>query len=129
VSPDKYQLTVQTLYFDKHVQSISIQEGKESEFNISLKLPACPDPVKRLSDEEKGRSRICAVHQERLRSGIVRIVYGLVVANKSGADGEFPNSNRVYYGGCVAFCYERAEVLFCQRCRRAELKWEKNNIK
>ena len=123
VRPGEYQLSAQTLYFDEFVMRISVEGGKNSEFNIALKLHICTDPVKRLSVEEKRTSRNCQVHQERLRLGVVPIEYGLVLRSDGEASGSFPNSNLVYYGGCVVDCYEKAEVLFCQSCRKAELKW------
>lgn len=128
VRPGEYELSAQTLYFDKFVRRISVEEGENSEFNIALQLRSCLDPVKRLSVEERRKSLNCEVHQERLLLGVVPIAYGLFL-RPDGVRGPFPNSNLVYYGGCVADCDEKAEVLFCRSCRNAEIELGRKRTK
>lgn len=125
VRPGKYELTAQSVYFEDFARNISVEAQTENRFDVTLELPSCPDPVKRLSDEEKSRAGVCELHRERLKVGIVPIEYGLILVSDDDPGRVFPNSKFVYYGGCVAGCHEKAEVLFCPTCRKLESKWRR----
>jgi len=40
----------------------------------------------------------------------------------------FPESNLLVWGGCMVGVEKKAENLYCQSCRNAELKWRKKSI-
>jgi Carboxypeptidase regulatory-like domain len=124
VAPGKYELSIEGQGFEKHVEMISIENGNDKVLTVALMFRQCPDPVKRLSAKVKSAYRFCEVHRKRLRLDTAPISYGLVIRDFGVVNKYFPNSNRVAYGGCVVDCYKKAEVLYCQSCRVAELKRE-----
>jgi hypothetical protein len=121
IKPGRYELSVESLGMEKHVERLLIKQGEEKELDITLGLHHCPDPIKRLSRDARSKVRYCSVHRKKLRLGVVPIVYGLVVV-ADDASKEFPNANWEYYGGCVADCYEKAEVLYCPQCRKGHFE-------
>ncbi|HJQ24160.1 MAG TPA: carboxypeptidase-like regulatory domain-containing protein [Blastocatellia bacterium] len=122
IKPGGYELSAEFLGSEKHTEGLQIQEGSEKEFKIILGPHQCPDPTKRLAEEEKAKPHYCSVHRRRLRVDVVPIEYGLVVLSSEDRRETFPNANWVYYGGCVVDCYKKAEILYCPVCRKAELK-------
>lgn len=121
VSRGNYRLLVEAFGFEASVKQIFVTPEQYQPINIKLSLRKCPDPVIRLSKEEKSKRQICPVHNKALRLGIVPVVYGLVVVPDVASN--FPNAHSVYYGGCIIGCYDKAEVLYCSMCRKAESKW------
>ena len=97
---------------------------------LESKFEAPPDTVSYIpSDFEEGKTR-CEVHGDLLHKDKVEIAYGLVgfkVGYIEAQEKLFPNSNKLYYGGCVITdeSPKYAEVLYCPKCRRAESKWSK----
>ena len=122
LSPGRYELTVESLGFEKHIGIVSVDNESDRELKVTLRPHQCPDPVKRLSEAEKQAKRFCEVHHKKMRLDIVPIAYGLVVldVDMNVMKQEFPNANRIYYGGCIIDCYKKAEVLYCPSCRSAE---------
>jgi Carboxypeptidase regulatory-like domain len=129
VAPGKYELSIESWGFEKHVEMISIENGNDRELRVALMFRQCPDPVKRLSAKVKSSYRFCEVHRKRLRMDTAPISSGLVVLDFDVVNKYFPNSNRVVYGGCVDDCYKKAEVLYCQSCRAAELRRKSVNLR
>jgi hypothetical protein len=129
VAPGKYELSIESPGFEKHVEMISIENGNDRELRVALMLRQCPDPVKRLSAKVKSAYRFCEIHHKRLRLDTVPISYGLVVLDFDVVNKYYPNSNRVVYGGCVDDCYKKAEVLYCQSCRAAESRRKSANLR
>jgi len=127
VRPGMYELSAEMPYFEKLAKNISIETQQESQFDVTLELHQCPDPVKRLTGEEKKTAPLCVAHHQQLKVGIVPIEYGLIVVPDDDPSKLFPNSQVIYYGGCVGDCYEKAEVLFCPICRELESKWRKEH--
>jgi Carboxypeptidase regulatory-like domain len=122
VAPGQYELSIESPGFGKHIEMISIENGNHRELRVALTFRQCPDPVKRLSAKVKSAYRFCEVHHKKLRLDTVPISYGLVVLDFDAVNKYYPNSNHVAYGGCVIDCYKKAEVLYCQSCRAAELR-------
>jgi hypothetical protein len=127
VKPGTYELTAEAFYFEKLVKKISIKNQQENRFDVKLDLHQCPDSVKRLREEEKRSAKVCEFHEVRLKVDVVPIDYGLIVIPDDDPGKLFPNSNMIYYGGCVVDCYEKAEVLFCPICRKLESEWRKEH--
>ena len=80
-------------------------------------------------DFKAGKDR-CEVHGVALERDKVKIVYGLIEFKAGYIEAKrrlFPNSNTVYFGGCVITddSPKYAEVLYCRRCREAETEWGK----
>lgn len=125
VSSGSYELTAETPYFQKLSKTISIKDQTETQFDLTLDFRQCPDTIKRLTEEEKRAVTVCGLHHEQLKVGVVPIEYGLIILADDDPGRLFPNSKMIYYGGCVADCYEKAEVVFCPFCRRLESKLRK----
>lgn len=76
----------------------------------------------------------CEVHGEILQLDIIPVSYGLSVPVDPKSYQEywdarlhlFPHSNLTMDGGCIEGP-ERAEVLYCQKCRDAEAKWQREH--
>jgi hypothetical protein len=68
--------------------------------------------------------KICEVHQEKMIPDSVWVAYGLHRDSKEIRDVKammFPNSNKIYYGGCLLMWWEPYKcVLYCPRCREDE---------
>ena len=84
--------------------------------------------------------RRCEVHKQPLRTERVRIVYGLMGYRKGfwkAHEKYFPNDNFYIGGGCVEEnrrfwkcempASQFGEVSFCQKCRVASAKWERQH--
>src|SRR5262245_25273300 len=93
----------------------------------------------------------CALHGERMRLGLAEIAYGLPKAEfgypndlahiwqnirqkirrrfsyDEAARKYFPESNLCVGGGCEVGVEKKAETLYCQSCRNAELSWRKKH--
>ena len=78
----------------------------------------------------------CEVHNNALIKGKARMVYHhippddeYIRAYRAAAVKEFPNSNRVFNGGCTGAplgypeVTDEIEVTYCPKCRAAEEKW------
>ena len=68
----------------------------------------------------------CEIHHIGLMKDTVDMGYGLVPPNPEFEKAEerlFPYSNRYLLGGCVVQAENAAEVLYCPKCREAELEW------
>ena len=94
----------------------------------------------------------CPMHGERMRLGQAEILYGLPRAEfghpndlahiwqnvwqkirrrfsyYEAARKHFPESNLLVWGGCQVGVVKKSEMLYCQRCRNAELKWRNKSI-
>jgi hypothetical protein len=75
----------------------------------------------------------CEAHGEILQLDIISVSYGLVAFDPKSYEEYwdarhrlFPHSNLWMNGGCVEGP-ERAEVLYCQKCRDAETKWQREH--
>lgn len=121
IQPGRYELTATFLGAETHKEQLLIRPGEEKGIHITLGVHRCPDPVKRLSGEEKRKTPYCSIHGEKLRLDVVPIEYGLVM-KADDASAEYPNAHWIYYGGCVADCYKKAEVRYCSECRKADLE-------
>ena len=128
VKPGIYELTAEAFYFEKFIKVVSIEDGRQNRFDPVLELHKCADPVKRLSKGQKRAVTICKLHNDPLKVGAVPIEYGLIIVADADRSRLFPNSNLVYYGGCVSDCYKKAEVMFCPVCRKLELTWRKEHF-
>jgi TonB family protein len=93
----------------------------------------------------------CPLHGERMRPGLADISYGLPKGESSypndlahiwqnirqkirrrfsyneAARKYFPESNFWVGGGCMVGVENKAETLYCQSCRNAELNWRKKH--
>jgi len=94
---------------------------------------------------------ICSLHGERMRLGLTNILYGLPEAEigspndlahiwqkirqkirrrfsyYEAAGKYFPESKLWVWGGCMVEIEKKAETLYCQSCRNAELNWRKKH--
>ncbi|PYS51016.1 MAG: hypothetical protein DMF68_05600 [Acidobacteria bacterium] len=111
------------------------------EINFVYKLPEFSDTINHIPPESKGKR--CPVHGELLKRDKVEIIYGLIEFKPEYLEAEkrlFPYANTEDYGGCVIdnvvnpcdgtevqASPKYAEVLYCQRCRIAEAKWNKTH--
>jgi hypothetical protein len=90
------------------------------------------DTIDMIPSDYKEVETRCKVHHIPLKKDKVELIYGLM-----GFDGDyrkarkrlFPNSNQEAYGGCVVDNPIYAEVLYCEKCRKAEMKWEEQQKK
>ena len=87
------------------------------------------DRLKMLFEQKRDGTEICQVHKDNLEADRVRIAYGLIILPQEYLEAEerqFPNSNKVAYGGCVwrEDSPEFAYVFFCTQCRDEETRWE-----
>jgi hypothetical protein len=81
------------------------------------------------SEQEEG---VCAVHNDRLSTSIVRLGYGLLtapgIAYRTARKTEFPHSYLYANGGCVSNPFFRwARVRACPKCNAAEKEWLKTH--
>src|SRR5262245_22520787 len=94
----------------------------------------------------------CPLHGERMRLGLADIRYGLPnpeivypndlahiwqnIRHKIRRRFSYDEAERKYFpesrlwvgGGCMVEVKKKAETLYCQRCRNAELKWRNKSI-
>lgn len=125
VKKGRYEVSAEIFWSAKYIEIFALEGEPDKEFHISLGPHECPDSVKRLPTREKRKVHFCSLHRVKLQLSIVPIEYGLVVLDDRDASTNFPHSSWVYYGGCVIDCYEKAEVLYCPKCRKAELEWQR----
>lgn len=100
------------------------------DLKLDSKLEAPPDTVSYIPSDFKEGVTHCKVHGTILRKDKVEINYGEVEYEDGYVKAMkrlFPNSNKDVEGGCVITdeSPKYAEVLYCQKCRRAEAKWVK----
>jgi TonB family protein len=94
----------------------------------------------------------CLLHNEVMQLDIVPIEYGLPPARieyakvdvisffrgtwddlthresyREASFKKFPNSNMTAGGGCIVGEEQKAEVLYCPKCRAVEMKWRKSH--
>ncbi len=75
-------------------------------------------------------TRRCRVHSRELQRGTATISYGLIrfPAHFLIAQRElFPCARTFVLGGCKIGTEKSREVLYCEDCREAELKWRHDN--
>jgi hypothetical protein len=80
-----------------------------------------------LSISEAISNRKCEVHGVVLQKDVVPLDYGLIGFDFKEAKARrslFPHSRFNLNGGCVVDRYTRAEVLYCDQCRKAERGWK-----
>lgn len=93
-----------------------------------------PPPIFKESEEQ------CEVHKQRLRVEMVRIGYGLMMYKKGYLKAQrkyFPNDNFSIDGGCVITTRQYGkceipppqfgEISYCQKCREASAKWNREH--
>jgi|SRR5215831_19233831 len=109
---------------------------------VTTAAPVCP-PI----PEET-----CPLHGERMRLGLAEIRYGLPnaeivfpndlahiwqnIRHKIRRRFSYDEAERKYFpesrlwvgGGCMVEVEKKAETLYCQSCRNAELKWRKRSV-
>jgi TonB family protein len=93
-------------------------------------------------DPEDVQGHSCEIHRVPLVKDRVEINYGLVEFRSGYLNAEkkfFPNAHSKAFGGCVleaqTYCDGTTvqtsprfqEVLYCPKCRRAEMQWSKKN--
>lgn len=93
-----------------------------------LKVPK----LEALSAEEAQKFAQCSLHKETMKTNEVRVYYGLPdVSNPywKVRGVEFPNANSSVHAGCVSTpeSPDVRQVLFCEKCRKAEEAWIKLN--
>lgn len=96
--------------------------------------PAKRDKIRRLSQEEREKlgNKLCEVHGEELQLDVIPISYGLIRYQQTyykAREAQFPHSNLEYLGGCEVEAENKAEVLYCSKCREAETLWIKEHGK
>src|SRR5215813_9141000 len=103
-------------------------------FSVSASLPQNAEnqeKIRHLSKEEKARiGDKCKVHGEKLKLDLVPILYGKLTVDADyikAAETQFPNANTRFFGGSVVKEETKAEVLYCPKCREAEMRWNKEH--
>lgn len=105
-----------------------------SPYRMELTYRHVKAPEITLLPRENGKIKVeeCQLHHEIMEVDIVPISYGLPdFDSEDYKDYEkaekilFPNANFTSFGGCADYGSKKGEVLYCRKCRAAELKWRK----